>query len=148
MDLQNRSDLESYIESHEGSKLRPILADLILQNDMVDDAVAHCQKIITEDPGSPYGYYLIALAEIKSGEIAPAIEHLKQTTDLDHGFLDAYYLLVEIGKDQLSPGVIKACYEKIVELNPYDDNARTEACRKLKCKRPFYGPRQRRNLRN
>ena len=129
MDLQNRTDLELHIESHEGSKLRPILADLNLQNDMVDDTVAHCQKIITEDPGSPYGYYLIALAEIRSGEIADAIEHLKQTMDLDNGFLDAYYLLMEIGKDKLSPGVMKACYEKIVELNPYDDNARTEAGR-------------------
>ncbi|MDO9548514.1 MAG: hypothetical protein Q7J65_06105 [Candidatus Marinimicrobia bacterium] len=129
MDLQNKSDLEAYIESHGGSKLGPILADLNLQNNLVDDAVALCQKIITEDPGSPYGYYLIALAEIKSGEIADAIEHLKQTIDLDHGFLDAYYLLVEIGKDQLSPGAVKACYEKIIELNPFDDNARTKAGR-------------------
>jgi len=129
MDLQNKSELEIYIESHGGTKLGPILADLNLQNNLVDDAVALCQKIITEDPGSPYGYYLIALAEIKSGEIADAIEHLKQTIDLDYGFLDAYYLLVEIGKNQLSPGAVKACYEKIIELNPFDDNARTEADR-------------------
>ena len=129
MDLQNKSELELYIESHGGTKLGPMLADLNLQNNLIDDAVALCQKIITEDPSSPYGYYLIALAEIKSGEPADAIEHLKQTIDLDNGFLDAYYLLIEIGKDQLSPGAVKACYEKIIELNPFDDNARTEAGR-------------------
>ena len=127
MDLQNKSELEIYIESRGGTKLSPILADLYLQKNLVDDAVALCQKIITEDPGSPYGYYLIALAEIKSGDVADAIEHLKQTIELDYGFLDAYYLLIEIGRDQLSPGAIKACYEKIIELNPFDDDAKTEA---------------------
>jgi len=129
MDLQNKSELEIYIESHGGTKLGPILADLNLQNNLVDDAVALCQKIITEDPSSPYGYYLIALAEIKSGEIADAIEHLKQTIELDYGFLDAYYLLIEIGKDHLNQGAIKACYEKIIELNPFDENAKPEADR-------------------
>ncbi|MBN2600948.1 MAG: hypothetical protein JXR87_03025 [Candidatus Marinimicrobia bacterium] len=129
MDLQNKSELEIYIESRGGTKLGPILADLNLQNNLVDDAIAQCQKIITEDPGSPYGYYLFALAEIKTGEIADAIEHLKQTIDLDYGFLDAYYLLIEIGKDHLSPGALKACYEKIIELNPFDEDAKTEAGR-------------------
>ena len=129
MDLQNKSDLETYIDAHESSKLRPLLVDINLQNDFVDEAIANCQKIITEDPGSPYGYYLLALAEIKTNELDNAVEHLKQTIDLDYGFLDAYNLLVEIGKDKLNPGSLKACYEKIAELNPFDDNAKTESGR-------------------
>jgi len=129
MDLQDRSELEPYIESHVGSKLVPILAEINLQNDMVDDTVNLSQKMITENPKLPYGYYLLALAEIKSDEIANAIEHLKQTIALDNGFLDAYQLLVEIAKDQLSPGALKACYKKITELNPLDENARAEADR-------------------
>jgi len=129
MDLQNKSELEAYIDSHAGSKLRPILADVNLQQNFTDEAVAVCQKIVAEDPDSPYGYYLLALAEIKSGETANAVEYLKKTIDLDYGFLDAYYLLVETGKEKLSPGALKVCYEKIVELNPFDDDIRTEAGR-------------------
>lgn len=129
MDLQNKSALEAYIDSHAGSKLRPILADVNLQQDLTDEAVTVCQKIVAEDPDSPYGYYLLALAEIKSGETANAVEYLKKTIDLDYGFLDAYYLLVETGKEKLSPGELKACYEKIVELNPFDDDIRTEVAR-------------------
>ncbi len=127
MDLQNKSDLESYLESHDGSKLGPILAEIYLQEDRIDDMINLCQQEITKDPKSPYGYYLLALAEIKSNEIANAIEHLKQTVSLDSGFLEAYYKLVEIGQDTLSPGALKTCYVKIAELNPLDKNVRMAA---------------------
>jgi len=127
MNLQNKSDLESYLDSREGSRLMPLLADLNIQNDMINEAIELCRKIILDDPRSPYGYYLLALAEVKSGEIDHAIEHLKQTVDLDNGFLDAYHLLIEIGRDKLPPGVLKACYEKIHFLNPLDDAAVTES---------------------
>ena len=127
MDLQNRSELEAYLQTHEGSQLRLLLADLYLRQNMLNEALTVCQKVITEDPRSPYGYFLLALAEIKTKDISAAIEHLKQTVELDYGFLDAYALLIEIGREQLPPGALKACYEKILELNPYDDNARTAA---------------------
>jgi tetratricopeptide (TPR) repeat protein len=127
MDLMDKSDLESYLESHDGSKLGPILAEIYLQEDRIDDMINLCQQEITKDPKSPYGYYLLALAEIKSNEIANAIEHLKQTVSLDSGFLEAYYKLVEIGRDTLSPGALKTCYVRIAELNPLDENARMVA---------------------
>ena len=127
MDLMDKSVLESYLESHEGSKLGPILAEIYLQEDRIDDMINLCQQDITKDPKSPYGYYLLALAEIKSNEIANAIEHLKQTVSLDSGFLEAYYKLVEIGRDTLSPGTLKTCYIRIAELNPLDENARAAA---------------------
>ena len=127
MDLMDKSVLESYLESHEGSKLGPILAEIYLQEDRIDDMINLCQQDITKDPKSPYGYYLLALAEIKSNEIANAIEHLKQTVSLDSGFLEAYYKLVEIGQDTLSPGALKTCYVRIAELNPLDENARAAA---------------------
>ncbi len=127
MDLMDKSDLESYLESHDGSKLGPILAEIYLQEDRIDDMINLCQQEITKDPKSPYGYYLLALAEIKSNGIANAIEHLKQTVSLDSGFLEAYYKLVEIGRDTLSPGALKTCYVRIAELNPLDENARMVA---------------------
>ncbi|MCK4640812.1 MAG: hypothetical protein KAU06_05710 [Candidatus Marinimicrobia bacterium] len=127
MDLMDKSVLESYLESHDGSKLGPILAEIYLQEDRIDDMINLCQQEITKDPKSPYGYYLLALAEIKSNEIANAIEHFKQTVSLDSGFLEAYYKLVEIGQDTLSPGVLKTCYIRIAELNPLDENARAAA---------------------
>jgi hypothetical protein len=127
MDLMDKSDLESYLESHGGSKLRPILAEIYLQEDRIDDMINLCQQGITQDPKSPYGYYLLALAEIKSNGIANAIEHLKQTVSLDSGFLEAYYKLAEIGRDTLSPGALKTCYIRIAELNPLDENARAAA---------------------
>ena len=127
MDLMDRSDLESYLESHDGSKLGPILAEIYLQEDRIDDMINLCQQGITKDPKSPYGYYLLALAEIKSNEITSAIEHLKQTISLDSGFLEAYCKLVEIGRDTLSPGALKTCYIRIAELNPLDENARVAA---------------------
>lgn len=127
MDLMDKSVLESYLESHDGSKLGPILAEIYLQEDRIDDMINLCQQEITKDPKSPYGYYLLALAEIKSNEIANAIEHLKQTVSLDSGFLEAYYKLAEIGRDTLSPGALKTCYIRIAELNPLDENARAAA---------------------
>lgn len=127
MDLMDRFDLEAYLALHDGSKLGPILAEIYLQEDRIDDMINLCQQGITKDPKSPYGYYLLALAEIKSNEITSAIEHLKQTVSLDSGFLEAYYKLVEIGRDTLSPGALKTCYIRIAELNPLDENARVTA---------------------
>ena len=125
--MMDKSDLESYLKSHDGSKLGPILAEIYLQEDRIDDMINLCQQGITKDPKSPYGYYLLALAEIKSNEIANAVEHLKQTVSLDSGFLEAYYKLAEIGQDTLSPGALKTCYIRIAELNPLDENARAAA---------------------
>ncbi|MCG2716686.1 MAG: hypothetical protein L6422_10510 [Candidatus Marinimicrobia bacterium] len=123
----DRFDLEAYLALHDGSKLGPILAEIYLQEDRIDDMINLCQQGITKDPKSPYGYYLLALAEIESNEITSAIEHLKQTVSLDSGFLEAYYKLVEIGRDTLSPGALKTCYIRIAELNPLDENARVAA---------------------
>lgn len=126
MDLQNRTELEAHIKSHTDSQLRLALADLYLQENMLNDAMALCQKVITENPGSPYGYFLLAQVEINAGDVAAALEYLKQAVDLDSGFLSAYYLMLAAAREQLSPGARKACYGKIIELNPYDENARAE----------------------
>lgn len=126
MDVQNRTELEAYVKTHAGSQLRLALADLYLQENMLNDAMAMCQKVIAENPGSPYGYFLLAQAEINAGDVAAALEYLKQAVDLDTGFLSAYYLMLTAAREQLSPEARKACYGKIIELNPYDENARAE----------------------
>jgi len=126
MDLQNKSDLEAYLEANTDSKLRLMLADMYLQENDLEQAGAICRQEITRNPRYPVAYYLLATAEVKSNETTDAIEHLKQTIALDSGFLEAYYKLIEIGHSILSPEVLESYYLKIAELNPMDENARRE----------------------
>jgi tetratricopeptide (TPR) repeat protein len=126
MDLQNKSDLEAYLETNTDSKLRLMLADMYLQENDLEQAGAICRQEITRNPRYPVAYYLLAMAEVKSNETTDAIEHLKQTIALDSGFLEAYYKLIEIGHSILSPEVLESYYLKIAELNPMDENARRE----------------------
>jgi len=117
-----KASLQAYIDNNADSILFPLLADYHLQDNKPEEAIEICREGLEKYPNSALGHYILALAAIKINNIGMGVEHLKTAVQLDKGFLQAYYRLVEIGKGALNSEDLKKCYEKIFQLNPFDSH--------------------------
>lgn len=124
MVVNDKYSLTDYLESNPESHLFPLLAWYHLEDEDVPKAVACCEASIKMHPDSAMAHYMMALAAIKTGNEETAIEYLKLVIELDRGFLQAFYKLIETGKNRLSPELMKCCLERISVLNPFDKTIR------------------------
>lgn len=120
MAVDDKYVLTTYLETNVNSYLFPLLAWYHLEDQDVAKAAACCEAAIRTHPDSALAHYVMAIAAEKTGNVEISIEHLKAVIDIDNGFLQAFYKLIELGHAQLSPELLKYCLKKIAVLNPFD----------------------------
>jgi tetratricopeptide (TPR) repeat protein len=120
MAVNDKYVLTNYLETNVNSYLFPLLAWYHFEDQDLAKAVACCETAIRTHPDSAQAHYIMALAAEKTGNVEIAIEHLKSVIDIDNGYLQAFYKLIEWGHTRLSSELLKYCIEKIAVLNPLD----------------------------
>jgi len=120
MAVNDKYVLTNYLETNVNSYLFPLLAWYHFEDQDLAKAVACCETAIRTHPNSAQAHYIMALAAEKTGNVEIAIEHLKSVIEIDNGFLQAFYKLIEWGHTQLSSELLKYCLERIAVLNPLD----------------------------
>lgn len=124
--MSEKSKLESYIRKNKNSYLTPILADRYIEEKKIKQALKICKNFLKKHPESTIGHFITAKAVIKKGNFEIGVEHLKKVIEIDPGFLEAYYKLIDVGKSYLSTEEIKKLHKKILELNPFDKISKKE----------------------
>jgi tetratricopeptide (TPR) repeat protein len=127
MDFNNRATLQAYVESHPGSQLAPRLANILLQDQEIEQSLMLIRTVLESTPQNSIARFVYAKGLIQQGESRAAIEQLQHLLLQDPGFLQANYLLLEIGQEQLELTVLQSCYQRILVLNPGD----AEICQRL-----------------
>jgi len=120
MTLFEKEILQRYLDNNADSRLFPILTEIYLKEQRVDQAIKVCQNGLRMHPGSACGHYMMARAVHQQGDIDLALQYLKATIALQPSFLQAYYYLLALGRQQLPADELKQIIEKIRFLNPFD----------------------------
>jgi len=120
MAVEDKHSLTTYLESNANSYLFPLLAWYHLEDQDIAKAIASGETAIRTHPDSALAHYIMALVAERAGNIEISIEHLKSVIDIDNGFLQAFYKLIELGRTQLSSELLKYCLKRIAVLNPFD----------------------------
>ena len=123
MEIIERATLQQHIANTPDSYLRPLLAALYLEDQDCQKAIELCQQDLTIHPFSTIGHYIWALATLAMNDPNQTAIHLCAIIQIDGKFLQAYYKLAELGGDYLTQAELKYCYEKICDLNPYDNKS-------------------------
>jgi len=126
MNLSDKATLENYIANNPDTFLLPLLAIQYLIEKNADAAMELCRKDLALHPQSATAHYIWAEAALLGSNTGSALEHLQAAVQLDAFFLQAYYRLLEIGRSTLSPYSQKRYLERIVRLNPFDQQAVTQ----------------------
>ena len=126
MNLSDKATLENYIANNPDTFLLPLLATQYLMEKNAAAAMELCRKDLALHPQSATAHYIWAEAALLDSHTGSALEHLQAAVQLDAFFLQAYYRLLEIGRSTLSPYSQKRCLERIVRLNPFDQQAVTQ----------------------
>ena len=123
MEIIERATLQQHITNTPDSYLRPLLAALYLEDQDCQAAIELCRQDLAIHPFSTIGHYIWALAALAMNDLNQAAIHLRAIIQIDGKFLQAYYKLTELGGDYLTQAELKYCYEKICDLNPYDNKS-------------------------
>ena len=126
MNISDKSSLETYLYSNADGLLFTIMADYHLGDDEPDKAAEICRSGLAKYPESSLGHYIWGLAAMRLSDINTAIRHFVSTVEMDPGFLQAYYKLLEVGKGTLDKSSLKKYYGKILQLNPFDYDVRDQ----------------------
>ncbi|HOV24350.1 MAG TPA: hypothetical protein PL107_08825 [Candidatus Marinimicrobia bacterium] len=123
MEIIERATLQQHITNTPDSYLRPLLAALYLEDQDCQAAIELCRQDLAIHPFSTIGHYIWALAALAMNDLNQAATNLCAIIQIDGKFLQAYYKLAELGGDYLNQAELKYCYEKICDLNPYDNKS-------------------------
>ncbi|HPC36526.1 MAG TPA: hypothetical protein P5067_08210 [Candidatus Marinimicrobia bacterium] len=126
MEIIDRATLQQQIANTPDSYLRPLLAALYLEGLEYQTAIDLCREDLNIHPFSTIGHFIWALTALAMNDPNQAATHLREIIQIDGKFLQAYYKLTELGEDYLTQAELKYCYEKIRDLNPYDDESATQ----------------------
>jgi len=123
MNLKDKNVVRNYIESNADSTLFPLLAEHYIHDEEYEDAIRVCQEGLRNNANMSVGHYMLALAEIENGAVEDGIKRLQYVIQLDPGFLGAFEKLVQYGQDIIEPPLLAEYYERIITLNPIDEDA-------------------------
>ena len=121
MEISDKQSLETYLNSNANSTLFSNMAEFYLNEDNPEKAIEICREGLAKYPYSTFGHYIWGLAAIKLHDVEMAVRHFKSVVEMDPGFLEAFYRLVEFGGGLIDITLIEKYVEKILLVNPYDD---------------------------
>ncbi len=99
------------------------LADLLLNNGRLDEAIAHYEQALVKRPDPEKAQYNLAVAFVAEGKIDKAIEHYRTALEIKPDYVDAHYNLggAFVRNGQADEAIEE--YEKTLELRPNSPDA-------------------------